>query len=176
MKFFFALSCVLWGLAWGPRAVGPPVAESAVRFQIKNAGLTVDGTLAGVDATIQFDPAHPEQGHIQATVPVSTIRTGIGLRDQHLQKPDYFDAAQFPTIALQSKTIRLVGPGRFEGVFALTMKGITRDVTIPFTVSAAHEFRGQFQVNRLDYGLGKTSLVLADEVTVSVRARTAAGQ
>ncbi|RZK90363.1 MAG: hypothetical protein EOO62_35180, partial [Hymenobacter sp.] len=55
---------------------------SGVLFQIKNAGLTVDGTLAGLTAAIDFDPAHPAQAHSEASAPVSSIQTGIALRDK----------------------------------------------------------------------------------------------
>lgn len=174
MKLFLMLS---W-LGWLALGAGPPaskIAESEIRFQIKNAGLTVTGTLAGLEAAIQLDPAHPEQARVQASVQVSSLQTGISLRDKHLQKPDYFDAAQHPTITLRSKAIRPMGAGRYEGTFDLTMKGITREVKLPFTVSAAHELRGQLEVNRLDFGIGKKSLLLSDNVAISIRVKLAEG-
>ena len=168
MKLLLALSYwCLWGA--GALAGGGGPTESEVRFQIVNAGLAVEGSFSGVEATIRFDPAHPELAHIRATAPVRTVQTGISLRDQHLQKPDYFDAEKYPAIVLVSKTIRKTGPDRYEGVFTLTIKGITREVSLPFTVSATHEFRGQLRLNRLDFDLGKPSLVLSNEVAVGIR-------
>ena len=162
-----------WLLLGATPAPGPKIAESELRFQIKNAGLTVNGTLTGLAATIDFDPAHPEQAHILASAPVRSIQTGIALRDKHLQKPEYFDAEKYPVISLQSKAIRQTAAGQYEGLFALTMKGVTRDITLPFTVAAAHEFRGQFQLNRLDFGIGKSSFILSKEVTVNIRVKLA---
>ena len=174
MKFLFILSWLGW-LALGATPPAAKIAESEIRFRIKNAGLAVDGTLTGLEADIQLDPTHPEQARIKATVPVSTIQTGISLRDKHLQKPDYFDAEKYPTIILQSKSIRPAGAGKYEGVFDLTMKGTTREVKLPFTVSAAHELRGRLEVNRLDFGIGKKSLVLSDNVVIDIRVKLAAG-
>ncbi len=174
MKLFLFLSWLGW-LTLGASPTVSKIAESEINFQIKNAGLTVDGTLSGLTADIQLDPAHPEQAHIQASVPVNTIQTGISLRDKHLQKPDYFDAEKYPAIMLQSKAIHSMGAGKYEGTFDLTMKGTTREVKLPFTLSAAHEFRGQLEVNRLDFGIGKKSLVLADNVVISIRVKLAAG-
>lgn len=174
MKFFLLLSWLGW-LALGARPPAPKIAESEIHFQIKNAVLTVEGMLSGLEATIQLDPAHPEQAHMQASVPVSSIQTGISLRDKHLQKADYFDAAKYPTIELRSKAIRPVGADKYEGTFDLTMKGSTREVQLPFTVSAAHELRGQLAVNRLDFGIGKKSLILSDNVVISIRVKLAAG-
>ena len=169
MKLFDAsgwswLSCLL--LFFHVPAGERQVKESAVTFRISNAGFAVNGTLAGLEATVRFDPAHLSQATIRASVPVSSIRTGIGLRDQHLQKPDYFDAQKFPLITLQSVSFRATGPAQYEGLFTLTMKGISRPVKLPFTVSATNKFRGELRVNRLDFGVGKKSLVLADEVSI----------
>ncbi|WP_191040788.1 YceI family protein [Spirosoma validum] len=169
------LWCQLLYLFVNPILVGPKVEESEIRFQIVNAGLTVNGTLSGMEADILFDPQHPEQASIRASVPVKTIQTGISLRDKHLQKPDYFDAEKNPTITLTSKTIRKTGSGTYEGIFSLTMKGIQHDVKLPFTVSPKNEFIGNLKVNRLDYSLGKSSLILADEVAITIRAKLAEG-
>jgi polyisoprenoid-binding protein YceI len=144
------------------------VEESLISFQIKNAGITVNGIFEGLLADIQLDPLHPEHAHIEASIPVSTIRTGIALRDKHLQKPDYFDAQKHPHILMRSKTIRKTGKGHYEGVFILTIKGIEQEVTLPFSLSTAKELKGKLQVNRLDFGLGQESLVLANEVEVSI--------
>ncbi len=171
MKLLLALGWLLLSTL----ATGPKVIDSDIRFQISNAGLTVDGTLSGLEADLDFDPAHPEAAHLRASVPVSSIKTGIGLRDKHLQKPDYFDAERFPLLTLQSKAIRKIGPGKYEGTFDLTMKGSTHEVQLPFTVSAAHEFSGQLKVNRLDYGIGKKSLILSNDVIISLRVKLAAG-
>ena len=175
MKFLFTLLLLGWLLPMA-RPARAQAAESAVRFQIKNAGLTVDGSFSGLTASVSFDAAHPEQARIEGSVPVSSISTGIGLRDKHLQKPDYFDAVKYPTIALQAKRVRATGRGQYEGMFALTMKGVTREVKMPFTVSATREFRGQLTLNRLDFGIGKKSFLLADNVLISIRFRPAASQ
>ncbi|MVN78196.1 YceI family protein [Hymenobacter sp. HMF4947] len=166
-KLLLAL-CGLGGLLAGGPGGRRQAPEAAIRFQIVNAGFTVTGTLTGLEATGQFDPAHLAQAHIQASVPVSSIQTGISLRDRHLQKPDYFDAEKYPTITMQSTSFRQTGREQYEGSFVLTMKGISHEVQLPFTVSATQEFRGSFRLNRLDYNLGKTSLILANDVTVSI--------
>ncbi|GAA4460104.1 YceI family protein [Nibrella saemangeumensis] len=168
MKLLPALLLLL-AFAWsGGRT---EIENSAVSFQIQNAGITVNGTLEELEADITFDPNQLGNADIRASVPVSSIRTGISLRDKHLQRPDYFQADKYPRIELASKVVRKTGRNKYEGVFALTMKGIERDVTIPFTVSSANEFTGSFRVNRLDFGLGQESLVLADEVAIQIRVK-----
>lgn len=164
------LGLLLW-LCAGIAPAQTDIAELDIRFQIKNAGLTVTGTFSGLNATIRFDPASPQQAFIRASVPVNTIKTGIGLRDKHLLKPEYFDAKKFPNVLLESVSIRKTGADQFEGTFKLTIKGTERQVKLPFTVSAANEFAGSLRLNRLDYGVGKSSLLLADDVDVSIRVK-----
>ncbi|RYY14914.1 MAG: YceI family protein [Cytophagaceae bacterium] len=151
------------------------VKEATVSFQIRNAEFAVQGAFSGLEVNVWFDPVHPELAPIRASVLASSIHTGITLRDKHLQNPDYFDAARFPVIMLESKAIRKTGAGQYEGLFTLTMKGTARDVKLPFTVSAANALRGTLHVNRLDFDIGKKSLVLADEVTVDIAVQLARG-
>ncbi|WP_460963486.1 YceI family protein [Spirosoma litoris] len=167
--------CLLLCLFVGAAFSRTKIDESEIRFQITNAGLTVNGSFTGLEATIQFNPEHPEQAQISASVPVNTIKTGLALRDKHLQKPDYFDAEKNPLITLQSKSIQKISSNTYEGIFELTMKGIRREVKMPFSVSAKNEFMGSLKVNRLDFNIGKSSLVLADDVTVSIRVKMAEG-
>jgi polyisoprenoid-binding protein YceI len=172
MKLLLGLSwlCWLWVAA---AAGGRQVPDADIRFKIANAGLPVTGTFSGLDATIRFDPARLEQAHIRASVPVSTLNTGIALRDRDLQKPTYFDAARYPTITMESTSFRKTGPSQYEGVFKLTIKDVQREVKMPFTVSADREFRGQLRLNRLDYHVGKKNLIMANNVDVSIRVKAA---
>lgn len=147
------------------------IETASITFQITNAGITVNGTLEGLEADITFDPRQPGNTDIRASVPVSSIRTGIALRDKHLQRPDYFHADKHPRIELASKIIRKTGRNKYEGVFALTMKGIEREVSLPFTVSPANEFTGNFRVNRLDFDLGLESLILSNDVDIQIRVK-----
>ena len=165
-----------WLASFGGAVGGRQAPEAPIHFQITNAGFTVEGTLSGLEARGQFDPAHLAQASIRASVPVSSLQTGVGLRDRHLQKADYFDAARYPAITLQSKSFRRLAAGQYEGLFVLTMKGVSHDVTLPFTVSPTQELRGTFRLNRLDYGVGKKSLLLANEVTISIVAKLAVAQ
>ena len=109
------------------------IKSSAITFTIKNAGITVDGSFSNLVADIKFDQLKPEEGNIKATVDSKTINTNNSMRDGHLSKPEYFDVEKFPNINLQSTKIARTGPITYNGTFNLTMKGVTKEVVIPFT-------------------------------------------
>ena len=152
------------------------ITQAEVTFKIKNAGLNVDGSLGGFKGEINFDPQNPGSSTMEASVDVSTIDTGIGMRDKHLKKDDYFDVEKYPRISMQSTSIKPAGEGSYEGKFDLTIKGKTQEVVIPFTVDAsnnAYLLKGSFEINRQDFGVGGNSLTLSDNVTVSIEIEVA---
>jgi len=147
------------------------VKNSCITFKIKNAGITVDGSFSGLEAEIKFNPLKPEEASIKASVNAKSINTGTEMRDNHLRKPEYFDVEKYPKISLQSTKIEKTGPISYNGHFKLTMKGITKDVLIPFNfmkLSDKTQFKGSFSLNRRDYNVGGNSISMADNLTVSI--------
>jgi polyisoprenoid-binding protein YceI len=140
-----------------------------VKFQIKNAGITVDGHFSQAIFDIRFDPKNLKDSFLGGKVKVSSIDTGISLRDRHLQGRQYFQSTSYPDISLESKRIQSKGKNDYEGVFELTIKDIRKEVLIPFTAvknGNGYLFKGNFSLDRLDFKVGEKSLVLGDEVMV----------
>lgn len=149
----------------------------SVVFEIKNAGLNVDGSFKDLKTTISFSAAEPEKSSIQANVDVNSISTGIALRDKHLKGEDFFNTAKFPGIQIKSKNIVALADGFFVGTFDLTIKNITKTVEIPFTFSRSDNegtFTGNFELNRRDYEVGGSSMMMNDKVKVKILLITAA--
>lgn len=148
-----------------------------VKFSVNNAGMEVTGTLGGVTAKITFDEDEPNPDTISVTADPATIQTGITIRDKHLKRSDYFDIEKYNAIHLTSKSILKGGKNKFKGVFNLTIKGITKSIIIPFNRKYEGEFityRGEFEINRLDFNLGEESLILDEKVKITFEVRTTA--
>ncbi len=145
--------------------------KASVTFSIKNAGLNVNGSVKGLQATIAFDEASLAQSHITASVDVNTIETGIDMRNKHLKKEEYFNTEKFERIYLKSKSFIKNSDGSFTGIFYLTIKNVTKEITLPFAYTTANntaEFKGTFKINRRDFEIGGKSLTMSDEVSVSI--------
>lgn len=152
-----------------PETIKP---ESGVRIQIRNAGILVTGSFSDLQTAIHFDPAHPESSSIVATLNPATIHTGIALRDAHLQKRSYFDTGHYPRIKMVAKRIQKDSKNCYVGQFDLTIRTVTKPVDVFFCYYPKGHLTGQFRVNRQDFGLGSTSLVLANEVMVLIDVET----
>ncbi len=147
------------------------VKASTVTFKIKNAGLTVNGTLTGFSANIIFDADKGFGNKIDASVDANTINTGSTSRDNHIKKEDYFWVEKFPKISMKGTVFSKEPDGKFKGFFTITIKGISNSVPIIFNfieTGAAAKMQATFKINRLDYKIGESSWVLSDDVNISI--------
>lgn len=168
--FFFTATC-LYAQQYVPVDAG-----SSVKFVIKNFGLSVDGSFKGLQGKISFSPENLSAAVFNVSVDAATVNTGNGSRDGHLKKDDYFDVAKYPTINFTSTKITT---GSKQGEYTMngtvTIKGISKPVSFPFVVSTAASgniFSGQFKINRRNFKVGGNSLVLSDDVTLTLNVST----
>lgn len=141
-----------------------------ISFKIKNAGIAVNGTFDGWRSELVFSPDKLGTSSLKSTIQVSSIKTGIGLRDEHLKGETYFHADSFKAIQVVSAKLYLKG-NDYAGLFHVTIKGVTKDIEIPFQfnqLADEAEFKGSFVLNRRDFGVGGKSLTMSDEVTVTI--------
>jgi polyisoprenoid-binding protein YceI len=125
--------------------------QSSVSFKIKNAGL------------------NPQNSKFNGTVVIKSINTGINKRDQHLVKPEYFDAAKYPHMTFNTNSVKTVDSNNLSVTGDLVIKGKSRKVTIPvkiLTKGSKTRFTGEFTINRRDFGVGGSSLLLSDNLVV----------
>lgn len=142
----------------------PVDAGSSVKFHIRNFGFGVTGGFTGLSGKIQFDPAHLGDAVIDVSVDASTVNTDNSMRDDHLRRPDYFDAQKYPRIRLVSTT---VSQGSKKGVFLfsgkLMLKNHVKELSFPFTAEAqgggGYRFKGGFSINRKEFEVGGTSTI-----------------
>ena len=152
-----------------------PVDEgSKLHFVIKNVGLNTGGDMTGIKGSIVFDAKNTNKCSFDVSVSVKSIDTDNNKRDVHLQKEEYFDALKYPVIRLVSTKIE---PGadlkHFVFIGKLTIKNITKQVSFPFTAegkSGGAIFAGSFDINRIDFGVGKESFSLSNKVKITLKA------
>jgi len=144
--------------------------KSSVKFSIKNFGVKTGGDFKGLEGSIEFDKSNPEKAQFDISIQASTVNTDNNSRDSHLRKEEYFDVEKFPKISFKSEKVTSKGSG-FSVTGKLTIKGVTKSVSFPFTAVPKEDgylFEGSFDINRKDFKVGGNSMVLGDNVTVSL--------
>ncbi|WP_420567576.1 cytochrome b/b6 domain-containing protein [Thalassovita sp.] len=170
----FAAGWFATGAQTGPKleqvASDWQVQDGSLNISILQMGNTVQGSFADWTAQISYaeDTSVEKNGEVTVTIAIPSLT--LGSVTQQAMGPDYFDAAQFATAVFQADLLR-----RDTGLVAegtLTIKDISIPLSLPFTLEIADGVAtasGSGQVNRLDYGMGKTVTdagTLAFEVTI----------
>ncbi|MVN22831.1 YceI family protein [Mucilaginibacter arboris] len=174
MKYFVFIFFSLFSTVFS-FAQSRQVTNSSITFKIKNLGIATSGSFSGLVATINFDKDHLNTSSIEASVDTKTINSDNTMRDNHLKDEEYFDVEKYPEIKLKSVSFTRKNNENFIGVFNLTIKDKTKPVKIPFSYienNTGSIFKGSFDINRLDFGVGGKSMVLANEATVLIEVET----
>ena len=147
---------------------------SKVHFVIKNFGIKTGGQLTGLKGDIYFFTTNLAACRFNVSIRTATIDTDNESRDKHLRGEEYFDIEKFPEITIESTKVEKTNKttdGYYFLSANLTMHGMTKAITFPFQVekqNGGYLFTGEFEINRLDFGIGENSAVLSNTVTVSL--------
>jgi polyisoprenoid-binding protein YceI len=134
------------------------VSAASVKFTTSAPFGKVTGSLTGLQIYLSFDESNPGSGSISASVDPKTVDTGISLRNTHLrEKEEFFNTSKYPLIAFKSLVIKK-GASGYVADGNLTIKAVTRYISIPFTCTKTDKkavFKGQFTIDANDYNVGK---------------------
>jgi len=163
--------------------------HSYVGFKIRHMMVTsVGGTFDKFEGTINFDPQDVTKSTVEVVIDASSINTRNEKRDGDLRSDKFFDVANHPQITFKSKRIEKTKDG-YTAVGDLTMRGVTKEVALPFTLGGpiANPWGKQvigidvtdFTINRQDYGVSwNTALeaggvLVGDDVTIQLQVEAA---
>jgi polyisoprenoid-binding protein YceI len=142
-----------------------------VKFEIENAGLTVKGSFGIASNEISYLANAVSKSKFISVIAVSSINTGIKLRDSHLMKKDYFDQKQYPFIKFVSTEVKRTSEDHLQVKGELSIKNTKKMVTLDVLVKEeanGPRFIFRLPLNRLEFGVGGSSITLSDDVSVLV--------
>lgn len=141
--------------------------HSSVGFAVRFMGLsTVRGAFSQVSGTVMYYEGDPARSSASVRIETASINTNGPVRDKHLRSPDFFDVEKYPAITFRSTAVTSTPVGlAVKG--DLSMHGVTKQVTIPFTQlhrpvkdawgNSRVTFQGGLKVKRQDYGIKGTA-------------------
>jgi polyisoprenoid-binding protein YceI len=121
---------------------------------VKFDGGDPSGQFGGMKGTISFDPNDLANSKFDATIDVTSINTGNGMKNTHAKSEKWFDADKYPTIEFTSSAISKTADG-YETKGILSMHGVQKELVIPFTFQD-NTFKGSITINRLDFNINTT--------------------
>lgn len=150
--------------------------KSSIRFVTKQMNVPVEGQFKRFDATVAFDPARPEATRAEFEVELGSIDLGSDEGDTEAKRKPWLNVTAFPKAKFTTTSVKAAGPGKYVATGPLTIKGVSQDVSAPFTLAesgATRTVEGQFALKRLQYKIGEgpwaDTDTVADEVLVRFR-------
>lgn len=127
---------------------------------------------------IVYDAANPSASLVQVTFPLADITSFTPDFDTHLGSGDFFDVAKFPEATFRSTTVAANGGNKFTVTGDLTIKGISKPVTLDVTLNGAGPhpmtktptvgFDATASVKRSDWGLAYAAPAVSDDVQLRI--------
>jgi polyisoprenoid-binding protein YceI len=183
LSVFFAVAALLLASTAKATEYGFDKAHSHIGFSVKHILSKVPGEFKDYDGTFSFDPANPENGKVNVTIQTASISTDNEMRDHHLQSPDFFDAAKFPTLTFVStKVSKGDGDNQYKVEGDLTIHGVTKSVVLNVDYLGADTmpmgkdgkmtanivgFSATTKIDRRDYGLTFNKTLASGNLMVS---------
>jgi polyisoprenoid-binding protein YceI len=146
--------------------------------------MTVRGHFQEVATTGEINPAQPEHSNFEVLINVASLTTNNPQRDNDLRSSYFLELDKYPTITFKSTSIQPQGQDHYTLTGDLTIKGITRPVTLALQrygevndprMGHRVSFGAEGQINRKDFGmefdmLADNRLVVSHEIRIFIEA------
>ncbi len=150
-----------------------------ITWQINHLGFsTYIGQFAEVNATLKLDPTDPAKSSVTATVQIASVGTLNPALDKNVKGPMFFDATKYPTATFVSTSVTPDGAKAATVVGNLTMRGVTKPVTLNVAFNAAGTnpidnvyetgFSATATLKRSDFGMKAYLPGLGDAVVLDI--------
>ena len=151
-----------------------PKGVNNVQFHLDAPLEYISGQGTGISGSVVFDAAKPEVTTGRIVLTTASLTVGNPTMLEHLQGANWLDAAKHPEILFELKRLDQVaatnGVVKGEATGVLTLKGVSKEVTVPVTISHLPGklgarlnqpdlkgdllvVRAQFAINRSDFGI-----------------------
>lgn len=148
------------------------------RFSYSHFGLSTQlSSFSKTSGKVVFDAA-AKTGSVDIAIDLKSVNTGFADFNEHIQGEDFLHTAKFPTATFKSTKVVFEGdkPKAIDGL--LTLKGVTRPVTLQLTsfLAMPHPMLKKpalganafTTIKRSEFNAGKFAPYVGDEVRIDI--------
>jgi polyisoprenoid-binding protein YceI len=156
------LSCAALLLSAGASAAcwKPVPSPKSLTFTASQGGAPFPGEFKSYTASLCLDDKDLSKDKLQVDVALNSVDSGMDEMDAALKGEDFFDTAKYPKGSFSSDSFKLVSLGHYLVTGKLTLKGVTKAISVPFTWTPSADgmqakLYAKTSLQRRDYGIGK---------------------
>ena len=172
-----AFSVVVACPAFGEETYRVDPLHTTTTFSVSHLGLSQQrGSFGRTTGMVMLDRA-AKKASIDVVIDAASVTSGSPSREAMLKGEDYFNVAQFPTIAFKATNLKFDGENLVGCEGELTMRGVTRPVTLsvadfkcaihPATKKPACGAEVTARVKRSEFGMTYVLGLVGDEIDLS---------
>jgi polyisoprenoid-binding protein YceI len=105
------------------------IAHTAVEFVARHILTKVRGRFTDFSGWIEIAD-NPEESNAEVEIQTASIQTNTEQRDEHLKSDDFLNVEKWPLMTFRSTAVRHTGGASFELDGDLTIRDVTRAVTL----------------------------------------------
>jgi polyisoprenoid-binding protein YceI len=158
-------------------------AHTLVEFSVRHMTVArVTGRFSAVSGEVKVPDGDPLAATVSVSIDVAGVASGHPKRDELIRSADFLDAEHFPVITFTSEPAEPAADGQWRIPGVLTIKGVSRPVTLYATFGGVISHRGATRagfsatttINRKDFGvsfgavLDSGGAIVSDAVTISL--------
>jgi len=147
-----------------------PKGVNNVQFLLDAPLEPISGSASGISGTVTFDAANPGATKGKIVVAAESLTVPNGMMKEHMHGKDWVDVANNKEITFETKELKNVKTTGSEttadAVGTFTLKGVTKDVTVPVKLTYLKDalgkrlqnakgdllvIRAKFSIKRTDY-------------------------
>ncbi len=152
--------------------------HSNAQFTVRHLGISnVQGEFTKISGTVAIDDADITKSTVNVTIDATSVDTRVSRRDDDLKSPNFFDVAKYPTITFQSTKVTKAGDGKLMVTGNLTIKDVTKEVTLDVTGPTApvtamggqhRGFSASLKINRQDFHVSADPGMVGDDIAIQI--------
>jgi polyisoprenoid-binding protein YceI len=149
-------------------------ARTRIGFAARAMVTKVAGQFGEFEGTVHLDGEDPSKSRARLAIQAASVQTRNQQRDEHLRR-HFLDAGRHPAITFTSTRVAQAGETSFTVTGDLTIRGVTRPVTVDLELTGAASdpggglragFGGQVTVDRKDWGVSWNAVLEGGGVLV----------
>lgn len=136
--------------------------HTTVGFSVRHNMISnLMGGFSKFEVALEFDEAKPENSQLDAKIDATSFSTGRERIDTEVKSPSFLDITKFPQLTFKTKRVVLLNFRRYAVVGDLTIRDVTKEVSLDVTISEQIVdsrnnqrvgFHGETTINRFDFG------------------------
>lgn len=166
--------CLVYGSVAAAASWHAVDSASHLNFSATYEGDQAPGVFHVFHTTLSFDPARPQQGHLQVRVDLATADMHSSDINATIRGPVWLAAAGERWAEFDSTAIRAAGPHTYIATGTLLLKGTRHTVQVPFSWNELGDtavLEGSTSVKRTVFNVGSGQWAQPDQIGLTIRVR-----